>query len=217
MPQRCLLLAHTFWVWNMAQLRRQEERSAAQVESWFRLMLLYNAFRDWDNSEFKTVSLHQFRQTEIWWYFWRLGGRIASVFNISHAYVSCVWWAMFHTFSFVSRRLAQWVCASACTDWNAPVLSNPTIPRQPDTTGRLPSHVIYITRFHSFQKTLGRVERDSWCFHRTTAWVLDTSKRIIKADSLRQVTEFEKHGKFASHEHSYCLSESPQYYRWRAA
>ena len=41
-----------------------------------------------------------------------------------------------------------------------------------------------------------RVERAE-LFLRTTAWLLDTSKRILKADTQQQVTTFDKYDKFA--------------------
>ena len=70
----------------------------------------------------------------------------------------------FHALTFKSRRIAQWVFASAPTEalqcW-----SNPTIPRQPDTTGSLPSHVNFMKKFHSFEETLGRVERGGVLLH----------------------------------------------------
>ena len=86
-PNRGVVLAHMFWVWNMALLRRQEERSVAQLDSWFFHMNLLNAFRDWVYSGLTTVRLYQLHPTERWCYNWRLKDRIASVFNTSHAYV----------------------------------------------------------------------------------------------------------------------------------
>ena len=76
-----------FWVWNMALLRRQEERSAAQFDSLFCHVNLSNTFRDWYDAISTTVKLHQLWPTEIRCYNWRLEGRIGSVFITSHAYV----------------------------------------------------------------------------------------------------------------------------------
>ena len=86
-PNRGVVLAHMFWVWNMALLRRQEERSVAQLDSWFFHMNLLNAFRDWVYSGLTTVRLYQLHPTERWCYNWRLKDRIASVFSTLHTYV----------------------------------------------------------------------------------------------------------------------------------
>ena len=51
LPKRGLVLAHTFWVWSMTLLRRNEGRSASQLDSSFSHMNRLNAFRDWLDSE----------------------------------------------------------------------------------------------------------------------------------------------------------------------
>ena len=82
-----LVPANVLWVWNMALLRRQKERSAVESDSWLSHIKLWNAFQDWVDSGMTTVRLHQLRPTEIWFYNWRFEGRIASILSASHDYV----------------------------------------------------------------------------------------------------------------------------------
>ena len=57
---------------------------------------------------------------------------------------SYVWWFMFHAFSCLSRRLAQWVCASAYKDWNALVLEQSNNSK----TARHDRQLAFTSEFH---------------------------------------------------------------------
>ena len=54
-------------------------------------------------------------------------------------------------------------------------------------------------------------------FHRTAAQLLDTSKRIMKADNLRRVTTLGNYDKVASLKQSRCLRYGDEYCIWRSA
>ena len=204
-----LVHAHIFRVGNMALLHRQEERYITVIQhrsthDFFirtcKILFRIEMIQGWQlQISISSVKWRYGFTTEVLKVVSRLS---LAPHMLMNSYVS---WIMFHIFSCTSRRLAQWVCATASTDWNKQCGSNPTMPTQPDTTGSLPSHVNLTKSFHYFKEALGRVERGSWCFHHTIARLLDTSKRFPKADSFRKVTEFDKYDKFTLFGRSQCL------------